>query len=336
VFVTGHTGFKGSWLCEWLLNLGADVWGYSLPPPTSPSLFAQLGLSRRVHHTVGDVRNIKTLSRALNAARPHFVFHLAAQPIVLEAHANPGETWSTNVMGTVNLLEGLRGLRSPCATVVVTTDKVYGPEPKSHREEHALGASEPYGASKAAVELAVQAWREAFGMDQVATARAGNVIGGGDWAPHRLVPDCARALLQGKTISVRNPSAVRPWQHVLDPLHGYLLLASYLASAPSEVSARAFNFGPSARDHRTVRELVREILSQWPGKWSKGGKPGSPRESAVLRLDATLARRVLKWKPTWHFEESVARTVEWYRSAVDPRSIRGITHGQIAAFSADL
>ena len=196
--MTGHTGFKGSWLCEWLLGLGAEVWGYSLPPPTRPALFDQLGLSKRIHHIVGDVRNPETLHRALRASKADFVFHLAAQPIVRAAHGNPTETWSTNVMGTVNLLEALRGLGRPCAAVIVTTDKVYGSGPEAHREIHPLGGHEPYGASKAATELAVQAWREAFGLRAMATARAGNVIGGGDWASDRLVPDCIRALRDGK------------------------------------------------------------------------------------------------------------------------------------------
>jgi CDP-glucose 4,6-dehydratase len=340
--VTGHTGFKGSWLCEWLLGLGAEVWGYSLPPPTRPALFDQLGLSKRIHHIVGDVRNPETLHRALRASKADFVFHLAAQPIVRAAHGNPTETWSTNVMGTVNLLEALRALGRPCATVIVTTDKVYGGGPQAHREIHPLGGHEPYGASKAATELAVQAWREAFGLRAIATARAGNVIGGGDWASDRLVPDCIRALKTGRAIKVRNPSSIRPWQHVLDPLHGYLILGARLkAVLGSRSKARcelegAFNFGPRPNDHRRVVELVSEVLGHWPGKWTPVARKGAPKEAPVLRLDARKAMRVLGWSPQWHFPKAVARTVAWFRGARSPETAQELTRNQIAEFSKDL
>jgi CDP-glucose 4,6-dehydratase len=343
VFITGHTGFKGSWLSEWLLGLGAEVTGYSLPPPTKPALFEQLGLARRLRHTLGDVRDGTTLQKSMKAARPHYLFHLAAQPIVLEAHANPAETWSTNVMGTVSVLESLRRLKDPCAAVIVTTDKVYGGASKIHLETHALGAHEPYGASKAAVELAVQAWRESFDLRPLATARAGNVIGGGDWAPDRLFPDCMRSLSKGRVIPVRNPSAVRPWQHVLDPLHGYLMLAAHLErsgdgsyDSDSFLRDAAFNFGPSAGDHRTVKELVNEILKHWKGTWTPVPRKGAPAETNILRLDAGKARRVLGWHPRWHFEEAVAKSVEWYRGAKNPRATRELTRRQIAEFSANL
>jgi len=343
VFVTGHTGFKGSWLCEWLLGLGADVTGYSLPPPTKPSLFEQLGLSRRLKHILGDVRDQKRLITAMMAARPHYVFHLAAQPIVLAAYAGPVDTWATNVMGTLNLLEGLRSLKDPCATVIVTTDKVYGRQPRTHREGHGLSAHEPYGASKAAVELAVQAWRESFGIAKLATARAGNVIGGGDWASDRLFPDCMRALSKGRPIVLRHPLAVRPWQHVLDPLHGYLMLAVHLqcSKGPKGIDRDAhgdlaFNFGPSAGDHRSVKEIVSAILKLWPGTWVKAPGATTAVETQILRLDAGKARRVLGWRPRWHFEEAVSKSVEWYRGATTPIAALEITRSQIAAFSANL
>jgi len=340
--VTGHTGFKGSWLCEWLLGLGAEVWGYSLPPPTRPSLFIELGLSKRIHHIVGDVRDPKALLRALRASKADFVFHLAAQPIVRAAHGNPRETWSTNVMGTVNLLEALRSLRRPCATVIVTTDKVYGSGPQAHREIDPLGGHEPYGGSKAAAELAVQAWREAFGLRAMATARAGNVIGGGDWAPDRLVPDCIRALRKGVAIRVRSPSSVRPWQHVLDPLYGYLVLGARLqANLGSRRKARrklegAFNFGPRPADHRPVADLVSEILGHWPGNWTPLTQKSAPKEASVLRLDARKASRVLGWRPRWRFPKAVARTVAWYQGARSPEAAQEWTRKQIAEFSADL
>jgi len=231
------------------------------------------------------------------AARPHYVFHLAAQPIVLAAYAGPVDTWATNVMGTLNLLEGLRSLKDPCATVIVTTDKVYGRQPRTHREGHGLSAHEPYGASKAAVELAVQAWRESFGIAKLATARAGNVIGGGDWASDRLFPDCMRALSKGRPIVLRHPLAVRPWQHVLDPLHGYLMLAVHLqcSKGPKGIDRDAhgdlaFNFGPSAGDHRSVKEIVSAILKLWPGTWVK-----APGATTAVETHWTQERRGAFW-----------------------------------------
>ncbi len=331
VFVTGHTGFKGSWLSTWLLDLGAIVTGYSLAPLTKPALFAQLRLASRMDHVVGDVRDASGVSKVMMAARPDYVFHLAAQPIVRSAHDNPAETWATNVMGTVNILEALRGLRTSCAAVIVTTDKVYGRRPRPHTEFHALGGTEPYGASKAAAELAVEAWRASFfPVDAVrrgrfpriavATARAGNVIGGGDWATDRLVPDIARALGKGRRVTLRSPSAIRPWQHVLDPLAGYLTLGARLRDALTMERASMlqdlsgpFNFGPALGDHRSVRQVTEEILKHWPGRWSEAPVSRAVVEVEVLRLHAGKARKILGWRPKWGFEEAVSRTVEWYR-----------------------
>jgi CDP-glucose 4,6-dehydratase len=348
VFVTGHTGFKGSWLCAWLLDLGAHVTGYSLPPPTKPALFTQLQLASRMKHLIGDVRNSSGVAKAMAAAKPEYVFHLAAQPTVQSAHDNPAETWATNVMGTVNLLEALRRLRAPCAAVVVTTDKVYGRGPRPHVEIHALGGTEPYGASKAAAELAVEAWRTSFfPLDAVrrgrfprvavATARAGNVIGGGDWASDRLVPDIARALGKGTTVVLRNPSAIRPWQHVLDPLAGYLTLAARLRDALTMERATLlqdlsgpFNFGPALGDHRSVRQVTEEILKHWPGRWSEARSSRATVEVEVLRLDAGKARKILGWRPKWGFEEAVARTVEWYRLAGSNPQAQFVTQRHLA------
>ncbi len=351
VFVTGHTGFKGSWLCEWLLGLGAQVSGFSLPPATRPSLFRQLGLAARLDHREGNLGDANAVAAALVAARPHYVFHLAAQPIVRTAHALPGETWATNVMGTVNVLEALRRLRNPCAAVMVTTDKVYRPSQAPRAEDHPVGAAEPYGASKAAVELAVEAWRMAYfpvhaargrGLPSVAlaTARSGNVIGGGDWARDRLMPDCVRALRQGKAIEVRNPEAVRPWQHVLDPLAGYLALAAELRDALdgrhsarlAEVSG-AFNFGPAAGDHHRVREVVAEVLLRWPGSWRRARAAGDPGETPVLRLDAAKARRLLGWRPRWSFARAVEMTVTWYQGATSSSRALEMTRRQLAEYN---
>jgi CDP-glucose 4,6-dehydratase len=351
VLVTGHTGFKGAWLCEWLLGLGADVTGFSLPPATKPSLFSQLGLAARMRHVLVDLRDGASVTKAVKVARPDYVFHLAAQPIVRAAHADPGETWATNVMGTVNLLEALRGLTRPCAAVFVTTDKVYAASAFEHTEDDAIGSNDPYGASKAAVEIAVAAWRQSFhpvgtgrgGLPLVAfaTARSGNVIGGGDWASDRLLPDCVRALSAGQPIPVRNPAAVRPWQHVLDPLAGYLALASELREAlASRRSARLgelsgpFNFGPAPEDQRAVSDVVAEVLGRWPGKWRRASKSGDPLEASVLRLDSRKAHRILGWWPKWPFKRAVEQTMAWYMGASSPSKAREITVRQLAEFTA--
>jgi len=318
VFVTGHTGFKGAWLCEWLLALGARVIGYSLPPPTKPSLFAQLGLARRIEqHITGDIRNPVALRTALVKAQPDFVFHLAAQSLVREGYRTPVETFATNVLGTVEVLENLRALKKECAAVIVTSDKCYEnhERPKGYREDDPLGGHDPYSASKAAAEIVSASMRASFfaeGKVRIATARAGNAIGGGDWAGERIVPDCVRALSAKKMIDVRNPAAVRPWQHVLDPLSGYLVLAARLSR--DAALASAFNFGPGEEANRTVRELVDEVLQHWPGRWRDRSDPRAPHEAKLLHLSTAKARKQLGWKSVWAFSEAVRETVRWYRS----------------------
>jgi len=354
VFLTGHTGFKGSWLSEWLLGVGAEVWGYSLPPPTQPALFEQLRLAARLRHEIGDVRDADSLARALRACRPQFVFHLAAQPIVRAAYAQPVDTWTTNVIGTVNLLEALRGLSEPCAAIIVTTDKVYAPwaERRAHPEEDPLGGRDPYSASKAAAELATAAFRSSFfpvaklvagavPPVALATVRAGNVIGGGDWAPDRLVPDCVRALVQQRSIDIRYADAVRPWQHVLEPLGGYLTLAADLGSALADRDqgrlsdlAGAFNFGPVPEDHQPVQALVKEVLRHWPGEWRDRREANAPAESEFLSLGIAKAGRLLGWHPRWNFAATVERTVAWYRGAVSDQAAAELTRRQIAEYSA--
>jgi CDP-glucose 4,6-dehydratase len=323
VWLSGHTGFKGSWLAEWLLGLGAKVHGFALPPPTSPSLFDQLGLAHRMSSEIGDVRDLSAVERSIQAAQPDYVFHLAAQPLVREAYVSPVETYATNVQGTVHVLDALRRLDRPCAAVFVTTDKCYENREwfYGYREEDPLGGHDPYSASKAASEIAIQSYRRSFFQNKpirIASARAGNVIGGGDWAKDRILPDCIRSLKQHRTISLRNPLSTRPWQHVLDPLSGYLLLATVLAGLGNPSLNRfeprtAFNFGPGPDANRPVVELVEELLKHWPGKWEAVQNPDAVHEAGMLQLCADKARNELRWSPVWGFEEAVAQTAIWYR-----------------------
>lgn len=341
VLVTGHTGFKGSWLGEWLLALGADVTGFALPPATTPALFDELGLSARIKDRRGDIRDLAGLRAAVEETRPDFVFHLAAQSLVRLSYAQPVETYATNVMGTVNLLEAVRLAGAACAVVVVTTDKCYENTERVHayREEEPLGGHDPYSSSKGAVELVVSAYRRSYfsaadSPVRLASARAGNVIGGGDWAPDRIVPDCIRSLQRGEAIPVRNRQATRPWQHVLEPLGGYLWLAAQLAAAtsPGQLAA-AFNFGPAPEATRPVSALVGEVLKHWPGKWEDRSDPRAVHEAALLSLAIDKAERLLRWKPVWDFATTVARTVEWYRlAATDSAAAPGQTRRQIAAY----
>jgi CDP-glucose 4,6-dehydratase len=350
VLVTGHTGFKGAWLCEWLLALGAEVHGCALPPG-APALFAALDLGRRMDHRVVDIRDESALYAALDAIRPEFIFHLAAQSLVRMSYREPLATFATNVLGTAHLLESVRDLKLPCSIVVVTTDKCYENDGRPHRfrEGDPLGGHDPYSASKAGAELVVGAYRDSFFRDDepsvaLASARAGNVIGGGDWAEDRLVPDCMRALSAGNPIPVRNPDFTRPWQHVLDPLGGYLLLGTQLEAArenPAVMAryAQAFNFGPAAEANRSVRDLVEEILRAWPGSWEAITLQKHLPEAPLLALDITKADEVLGWKPRWNFGEAVERTVAWYREyyALPPEarggSMRDFTRTQIAEYA---
>ena len=324
VLLTGHTGFKGSWLSLWLLQLGAEVWGYALEPEPGRSLFTELGLDQgQLHHQLGDLRDLESLQQVVEDAQPEVVLHLAAQPLVRRSYRDPLGTWTTNVQGSLHLLEALKPLQHPCAVVMVTTDKVYANREwdYGYREEDRLGGHDPYSASKAAAELAIASWRASFcgsGALQtphlaIATARAGNVIGGGDWAEDRIVPDAMRALAADQPISVRSPQATRPWQHVLEPLGGYLLLGERLA-AVDETFASAFNFGPALEANRSVRELVEAALQHWPGDWQDLSDSGAPHEAGRLHLQIDKAHHQLSWRPRWDFATTVARTVAWYRA----------------------
>lgn len=319
--VTGHTGFKGSWLSFWLCELGAQVTGFGLPPEEGPNLFDQLGLDRRLDHHIGDIQDPELIMELVAETQPEVVLHLAAQPLVRRSYQEPMITWSTNVMGTVHLLEALRTLQQPCSAVLITTDKVYHNSEwmYGYRENDPLGGHDPYSSSKAAAEIAIASWRSSFCGQlphqsphlRLASARAGNVIGGGDWAVDRIVPDAMRALGRGETIKVRNPAATRPWQHVLEPLCGYLHLAESLTSSAD--LATAFNFGPQLEANRCVRELVEEALKHWPGRWQDQSDPTAPHEASLLNLVIDKAHHQLGWAPRWDFSTTVERTVNWYR-----------------------
>ena len=348
VFVTGHTGFKGSWLCEWLLSLGAQVHGFALEPPTEPALFDQLGLAKRItSHAIGDIRDREALVRAVAAAIPDFVFHLAAQPLVRLSYREPVETFDTNVMGTVNLLEAVRQhartldeRRKTCSVVCITTDKVYenNESGQAYKETDPFGGYDPYSASKGACEIAIASYRRSFFNDPanpvwVASARAGNVIGGGDWALDRIVPDCMRALDHGETIPVRNKVSTRPWQHVLEPLGGYLTLGAALATRTRFGDyASGFNFGPDPSANRTVKDLVVEVLKRRAGKWEDRSDPDAVHEAGLLNLDITKAREVLGWMPRWDFETTIAKTVEWYGGVAAGADAAETTRRQIREY----
>ena len=321
VWLSGHTGFKGAWLAEWLLSLGAHVHGYALPPNSAQPLFGGLSLGPRLESEFADIRDAAAVCRSIAAFQPDFVFHLAAQPLVRLSYEIPLETMATNVMGTVHVLDALRVLRKPCAAVMVTSDKCYEnlETGRPHEESDPMGGRDPYSASKGMAELAVASYQRSF-FDthhpvRVASARAGNVIGGGDLAADRIVPDILRARAAGRALAIRNPSATRPWQHVLEPLSGYLWIGACLASpsracVPAEVSS-GFNFGPRTEAVRTVGELVAAFARAWPDLRIEPG-PAGPHEAARLSLSIAKAERVLGWQPVWDFQHTVERTTCWY------------------------
>ncbi len=348
VFVTGHTGFKGGWLSLWLARLGAQVHGYALAPPEGPGLFREAGIERAItSHVTGDVRDAGRLASALHAAQPECVFHLAAQPLVREAHRMPRETWEVNVLGTVNLLEGLRDLPSVRVVQVCTSDKCYDNREwtYAYRETDALGGNEPYAGSKAAAEIACMAWRSSFfdaayGGPSLATVRAGNVLGGGDFAPDRIVPDCVRALSAREPIVLRHPGAVRPWQHVLEPLAGYLMLAARQAADPARF-AQAFNFGPHPAGCRPVAEVVQVFVRAFGrADWRVTGETTSAADAAheagLLMLDSTKASTLLGWRPLLDFEEGVAWVARWYRAFGERQPARVLMERDIEAYEARL
>jgi len=325
ILITGHTGFKGSWLVLWLLELGAEVWGYSLPPETEPNLFEVLGLRKRIVHHEGDIRDLRALRKFFLKACPELVFHLAAQPLVCQSFDDPLHTFEVNVMGTVNLLECARELAGLQAIIVITSDKCYAPSerPYYHTENDPLGGRDPYSASKACAELVAHSYREAFLKSQgvgIATARAGNVIGGGDWQRDRLIPDCIKALVKGEPVYLRQPEAVRPWQHVLDVLYGYLLLGEKLAREPEKFSG-PWNFGPPGRPRLKVEEVVAKVIEIWGGGSYRVSLKKPYVETSFLGLDPSKAMRELGWIPRWTLPEALYPTLEWYKNFYEDRDM---------------
>lgn len=341
VFLTGHTGFKGTWLLYWLHRLGALVRGYSLSPPSNPNLFDSIAAGDLCEHQVGDIRDARNLSAAVREFQPEIVLHLAAQALVLDSYEDPIATLDTNVMGTAHLLEGLRGLFSVKSVVVVTSDKCYRnlDEVRAFAETDPLGGHDPYSASKACTELVASSYRDSFLKKQgvaLATARAGNVFGGGDWGKHRIVPDAMRAFSRGEPLSLRHPGAVRPWQHVLEPLSGYLILARALVESP-ERYADAWNFGPDGSQIISVEEVGRGLAAAW-GEGASVEVPDAlqgPKEAQMLMVDASKARRELGWDSLLPHDEALRWTVEWHRahaSSLSPIALRRILERQIDAY----
>ena len=340
VWVTGHTGFKGAWLCLWLQMLGARVSGYALAPPTSPSLFELARIAQGMTSINGDVRDPACLRRALNDALPQIIFHLAAQSLVRRSYHDPVETFATNVAGTVNVLEAIRYTLGVKVAVVVTSDKCYqnrGPA-IAYREDDALGGYDPYSSSKACAELVAASYRQSYWQEPtspaLASVRAGNVIGGGDWAADRLVPDAMAAFAQGKPVRIRNPAALRPWQHVLEPLSGYLSLAEQLWDGPVDLRG-AWNFGAEQEDAKPVSWVVEHLAHAWGD--GAGWEPDSgkhPHEAGQLMLDCSKAKQRLGWRPSLALEEALAWVVEWHRACIAGANVRETSAAQISRYQA--
>jgi CDP-glucose 4,6-dehydratase len=340
VFVTGHTGFKGSWLTATLHSLGATVKGYALAPDYENGLYDLLQPATVGDSVIADIRDKERLLAEMTAFQPDYVFHLAAQPLVRRSYEIPAETFDVNVTGTANVLEAVNQLAGKCTVIVITTDKVYENKEKDilYTEQDALGGYDPYSASKACAELVVHSFRNSFfntahyntHQKAIASVRAGNVIGGGDFSRDRIIPDIVRALQQGKTIAVRNPHAVRPWQHVLEPIGGYLLLGGLLQASPLSFS-KAYNFGPLPGDHLTVKELVQHAIASWgSGSWEDASDPGQVHEAGLLKLDITRARTELGWQPAWDATQAIQQTIDWYKKEISQQA--GYTFQQIKAY----
>ena len=335
VFLTGHTGFKGGWLALWLSSMGAKVTGYALAPNTTPNLFDMLAIDSLIEQShIADIRDLATLQKAMSEAKPDIVIHMAAQPLVRYSYANPVETYATNVMGTVHILESTRTIESVRATVVVTTDKCYENRERGagYREDEAMGGFDPYSSSKGCAELVSSAYRQSYfskSANHLASARAGNVIGGGDWSEDRLIPDAIKAFESGNTLMIRNPLATRPWQHVLEPLSGYLILAQSLFQDGEKFSS-AWNFGPKDTDNRSVQEVISTLCQQWgpDAKWQQDSS-SQPHEAGLLKLDCSKASKQLRWEPKWNLETAIEKIIQWHKAYLAKENMQALTLKQI-------
>ena len=348
VFLTGHTGFKGSWLVLWLHQLGAKVYGYSLPPPTTPCNYSLSNVRERLaDETIGDIRDHKQMLQAVQAAAPDVVFHLAAQPLVLQSYSAPAETFGVNVMGTASVLDAVRALKKPCAVVCITSDKCYENREQvlGYRETDPMGGYDPYSASKGAAELLIVSYRRSFfnpeklsdhGV-QLASARSGNVIGGGDWGCDRIITDIVTALTKGQEVSVRNPHSIRPWQHVLEPLSGYLKLAAVMLQQPSAKWAEAWNFGPVSGGELSVGLLADAFIKVWgSGSWLDTSDPAQAHEAKTLRLCIEKAEHELGWQPRWNCAKAIEKTVRWYRQVLlEGADAQALCLADIAAYEKE-
>lgn len=333
VFLTGHTGFKGSWLSLWLQNLGAQVTGFALPPPTKPSLYEVADIASGMTSIIGDIRDTDAIEQAIVSAQPDILIHMAAQPLVRYSYAHPVETYSTNVMGLVNVLEAVRKTPSIKAVVNVTTDKCYENHEKDagYGEEEAMGGYDPYSSSKGCAELVSSAYRRSYQLP-IATARAGNVIGGGDWAEDRLIPDILRSIEAGQAVNIRNPHAIRPWQHVLEPLSGYLTLAEKLYE-DAATFAEAWNFGPNEEDSKPVQWIVEQLTASWgKGACWQLDVGDHPHEAHYLKLDCKKAKAKLLWQPRWSLSTALDQIILWHKAFLNQENMRQASSAQINAY----
>jgi CDP-glucose 4,6-dehydratase len=337
VFITGHSGFKGSWMCLWLESMGADIAGYSLEPSSSPSLFSESDVGRNINNTFADIRDLSTLTNAILSFKPEIVIHMAAQPLVRKSYEDPIETFSTNIMGTVNLLDVIRHMDGVKAVVNVTTDKCY--ENKewlwAYRENEPMGGHDPYSSSKACSELVTRAFSKSYyssSTTALASARAGNVVGGGDWSNDRLIPDILLAFQENRPVVIRNPKSTRPWQHVLEPIHGYLLLAEKLYNDGQQFST-AWNFGPKDEDSKSVEWILDEMVSRWGdgAKWVNDSND-NPHEASYLKLDISKASIGLGWEPKWGLHKTLSHIVSWHKDWLSGIPARELCIDQINEF----
>lgn len=340
VFLTGHTGFKGSWLALWLADMGATVKGYALVPPTTPSLFEEAKVGELIESEIGDIRDLTQITTSMQSFNPDILIHMAAQPLVRLSYQEPLETYDVNVMGTAKVLEAAKGCKNLKAIVNVTTDKCYENQEWvwGYREDEPMGGYDPYSSSKGCSELVTSAYRRSFMQELgigLATARAGNVIGGGDWAEDRLIPDILKAFESNRPVVVRNPKSTRPWQHVLEPLSGYLVLAQNLYNAPKEF-AEGWNFGPNEDDAKPVDWILNRLVTQWPNASWQLDNGSHPHEAGYLKLDISKVKARLNWQPTWHLENTLARIIRWHQAWLNKEVMQKKCLAEINEYMSDM